>query len=1176
MEGRMAGEVESGVTNTATLVRSWRTAFLTLRDETSSHQIGTLTGVLPLLDELVFAQFHSFVAAATSLPPHEVTSDMMYLLKLAASSCCANDDMKRALSLTCHLVHNVALRVSLELSLSAWSDMLGSFSKLIKFFVEDAGKTQVSENSVAIKATIDCLECTRHLISLEPKRSSISANSMLVEFLLNTIICCHTELNGYGPSRGDMRWSSAPRKTYVHQIGLWKVQTTAFSMIDEAFSRMSSSLPAEIWQSVVEALRKVMDALATKTSIAEDGALSRFYTSLLRCLHNVVINRKGPISDHLAAFIAALKIFLGYGLNNSSLLPCRSDRNPAPSSAKIVPGETAKKVVGAYRPPHLRRRKPSSLQQPFTQTSSDHDSSPVEFSSSDSDYSDSDGALKDNMHSCKARVAAITCIQDLCEADPKAFVAQWTMLLPTSDALQPRKYEATLLSCFLYDPFLKVRLASASTIAAMLEGPSPAALQLAEYRESSKCGSFMSLSSSLGQILMQLHAGVLYLIEHEKNSGLLTSSFKILMLLISSTPYSRMPAELLPRVVSSLRLKIEEGFPHKNDQTSFMAIAFSCLTAAVSTTPSSLHVNGILQAEISTGLYVGKGGSGLLTTIFCYAEKVTNPTICLEALLAIKALCHNYPSVMALCWKQISTLVYKNLRTDTFGFPSLKGAAGHDVGSTVDKVVSGAIKVLDECLRAISGFKGTEDLFNDKLMESPFALDYVRDKKISSAPSYGPVGAGVSADNLSGTAEWSEALEEHIATSIHHASGMVRAASLTCFAGITCSVFSSLDQRQQRFILCSCTDGAKDLVPSVRSAACRAIGVIACFPEILRSAEILHKFISAVDVNTRDQPVSVRITASWAMANICDAFSHCVSDSSVDIEANFKLLMSLLECSLQLARDGDKIKSNAVRALGNLSRVVPFNSSLKVENCDARCSGTSKEYASVRDNCSNFGCMHLLERVIQTFLSCITTGNVKVQWNVCHALSNLFLNDSLRIQPMDWASPIFSILLLLLRDSSNFKIRIQAAAALAVPSTVPDYGSSFSDIVRGIEYILENATSEQNSTPNFKYMMALEKQLTASMLHVLGLCSSSIHEPLKEFLLKKAPFFERWLSDLCSSVTTSEDDGVESLRNQKRLLLSKAMQSLIEVYESKNHFLSAQKLQKMLTVCGCDSSATSK
>jgi hypothetical protein len=60
---------------------------------------------------------------------------------------------------------------------------------------------------------------------------------------------------------------------------------------------------------------------------------------------------------------------------------------------------------------------------------------------------------------------------------------------------------------------------------------------------------------------------------------------------------------------------------------------------------------------------------------------------------------------------------------------------------------------------------------------------------------------------------------------------------------------------------------------------------------------------------------------------------------------------------------------------------------------------------------------------------------VQVQWNVCHALSNLFSNETVKLQDMDWAPSVFSILLLLLRDASNFKIRIQAASALAVPAT---------------------------------------------------------------------------------------------------------------------------------------------
>ncbi|XP_031288205.1 uncharacterized protein LOC116146912 [Pistacia vera] len=145
------------------------------------------------------------------------------------------------------------------------------------------------------------------------------------------------------------------------------------------------------------------------------------------------------------------------------------------------------------------------------------------------DYSDSDGSLKDP--------DSVQSSKDLCQADPKSFSSQWTILLPTNDVLRPRKFEATLMTCLLFDPYLKARMASASTLAAMMDGPSSIFLQVAEYKESSKYGSFMALSSSLGQILMQLHNGIIYLIQRESHHRLLTSLFKILMLLISCTPY---------------------------------------------------------------------------------------------------------------------------------------------------------------------------------------------------------------------------------------------------------------------------------------------------------------------------------------------------------------------------------------------------------------------------------------------------------------------------------------------------------------------------------------------------------------------------------------------------------------------------------------------------------------
>ncbi len=57
------------------------------------------------------------------------------------------------------------------------------------------------------------------------------------------------------------------------------------------------------------------------------------------------------------------------------------------------------------------------------------------------------------------------------------------------------------------DVYVQVRIEAASTIASMLEGQALVLTQVAEYKESSRRGSFTTLSSSLGQILMQLHTG---------------------------------------------------------------------------------------------------------------------------------------------------------------------------------------------------------------------------------------------------------------------------------------------------------------------------------------------------------------------------------------------------------------------------------------------------------------------------------------------------------------------------------------------------------------------------------------------------------------------------------------------------------------------------------------------
>ncbi|KAH7298498.1 hypothetical protein KP509_25G046900 [Ceratopteris richardii] len=159
-----------------------------------------------------------------------------------------------------------------------------------------------------------------------------------------------------------------------------------------------------------------------------------------------------------------------------------------------------------------------------------------------------------------------------------------------------------------------------------------------------------------------------------------------------------------------------------------------------------------------------------------------------------------------------------------------------------------------------------------------------------------------------------------------------------------------------------------------------------------------------------------------------------------------------------------------MRALGNLTRVVNFSTE-----------DTSIHVTTV--NCTNpLGKGTLLERVVQALVSCVTTGNVKVQWNVCHALGNLFLNKSIPIHAMPWSTSVYSIMLLLLRDSKNFKIQIQAASTLAVLDKRRDYGQSFSDIVQALVLSQESLNSSELADPStYKYMVALNEQMHVCM-----------------------------------------------------------------------------------------------
>ncbi|KAG8381707.1 hypothetical protein BUALT_Bualt05G0000700 [Buddleja alternifolia] len=74
-------QIKGSLRSMSSWVSSWRIAFLTLRDETLVSP--PRATVFHLLNQLIYSQSDSLIAAAPNLPPHEVTSDLMLLMELA-------------------------------------------------------------------------------------------------------------------------------------------------------------------------------------------------------------------------------------------------------------------------------------------------------------------------------------------------------------------------------------------------------------------------------------------------------------------------------------------------------------------------------------------------------------------------------------------------------------------------------------------------------------------------------------------------------------------------------------------------------------------------------------------------------------------------------------------------------------------------------------------------------------------------------------------------------------------------------------------------------------------------------------------------------------------------------------------------------------------------------------
>ncbi|GJJ76544.1 hypothetical protein EMPS_08903 [Entomortierella parvispora] len=328
---------------------------------------------------------------------------------------------------------------------------------------------------------------------------------------------------------------------------------------------------------------------------------------------------------------------------------------------------------------------------------------------------------------------------------------------------------------------------------------------------------------------------------------------------------------------------------------------------------------------------------------------------------------------------------------------------------------------------------------------------------------------------------WREALEIHILKAFGEDSPALKALGCDFMSVLTSSIFSNLPSRMQVLILSLVLGTSEDENGGARAASCRTIGVFILFPSQWEDSTNITDMANTVLDLCQDANLAVRVRASWAVGNLCDAFVLMTTNGRTHILQEILTLAmwtKIMRTAIMISQDHEKLKSNGIRAIGGLLR-VSFEGIIDRER-----------HSLVKD-------------AVNTLIKHMEHGSLKGRWNACYAMQNVLLNPDFPIGStfgtsyaldsdlVSWTRDIYGALLQAIQHSRNFKVRINACAALTVPKTRAKYGDQalFREIVRVVMSCAQNLDAEQGDHEfgELQYRDQLELKLLRCLDHLLQL-----------------------------------------------------------------------------------------
>uniref|UniRef100_A0AAQ5Y732 HEAT repeat-containing protein 6 n=1 Tax=Amphiprion ocellaris TaxID=80972 RepID=A0AAQ5Y732_AMPOC len=730
---------------------------------------------------------------------------------------------------------------------------------------------------------------------------------------------------------------------------------------------------------------------------------------------------------------------------------------PALQRGGVREGETSTKISASFLYPSWKRN------------------------SSDSEFSDPEGNAQSKLRLNHARVrqGALHCLLAVVKAvERRTLYGYWSSFIPDSPVGGPPPL--TLLTIVLKDPSPKVRLCALQVLCAMLDG-SRQFLAMAEDTASPRT-SYTPFSFTLATAVRELHRSLSLALLAETSPQTLTQVIKCLAYLVANAPYHRLRPGLLTQLWKHIR-------PYVRHRDVNVRVSVMTFYGALVTTQAPLpEVQLLLRQPDDSGSSSTPQDSGLS---WRQRDGMSSPS----RTPSQRSSCTQSPRVPRTpqegdggqMWLlQLCVSLVTQPREDQ----SDSEGAGGGTALEPSPVRLEALQVLSHLVRGY--FSLTKVYLCEIGQVSARCLgESDPSLQLHGAKLLEEFGTGIiqqyrAENNVPETSRvplkqvvqfWSEVLSGPLNGALQNEQHpTLQASACDTLSSILPQAFAQLPDKTQMMcitVLLGLTYIENYLV---KTAAVRALGIYVLFPclreDVMFVADTANTVLAALD----DRSTNVRAKAAWSLGNLTDTLINI----GVDFQEEFSdmLLLKMLQAATRAAADKDRVKSNAVRALGNLLHFL-------------------RESQMTR---SAF--QRPLEDAVRALVKTVQSeATMKVRWNACYALGNAFRNPALPLGKSPWSHDAFAALCHVVTSCKNFKVRIKSAAALAVPAHRGCYGDTkrFSCVWQSLATALENS-EDTNDFLEYRYSASLRHTLSHALLHLLSVSQLQDMTALRESL----------------------------------------------------------------------------